>query len=664
MNEVSAKYFIPHVLLLVCLTIPAMLNAQTLQRMEVERISPENSDSGLVVLTQYPDKAAIIIESEVDNLRFQSNMQGILETIEPGPGRYILAVEPVTQIIRINADGFVQKRVRIGNPRPGDRIFYSVYPEASEADMLPVFFGVSPAEAKLYLNQREIETNAAVELSPGTYELRLEHDGYQSIQDDIQVNTQNVFFRYSMQATDIAPVMFQTNVSEGRVIVDGTERGQLDSNGELGIFLYPGEYDLSVQSDGFITLQERIEIEANRQNRFQFQLQRNSGELRVTTTPADAAVLLNGRRVQQGRDAILAPGRYLLEVEKDGYQKHNETLVIELNERIRRNIELEQLTGGLRFNTSPFDSRAELRSEAGRIVREWQGAEVINNLPVGNYEILVDAEGYDRQRRNIRIEEGRLTDVNIRLREIRNANLRISSNATDAPGQLLKNGRVVREFKGSAHLRNLPFGDYILEFPEHEEFKAKTERISLTEGQRAHQVFIRRAISFEMKVAFFSAGPYFSSEEPRLNYSIMEFRYPSGFQFGFGRGYDTETVNGFWFGYYIPLKQVHDYGKLCYSYQCSELGLSIVLNPVLAVTEKQNSNVKPKDTVPHSMELSLNFTPPTFIEFRLGYRHVFPNKANETIADDLGSDLSPFSINGGLFFSINIGFIVNMKSFD
>lgn len=654
MNEVSAKYFIPHVLLLVCLTIPAILNAQTLQRMEVERISPENSDSGLIVLTQYPDKAAIIIESEVDNLRFQSNMQGILETIEPGPGRYILAVEPVTQIIRINADGFVQKRVRIGNPRPGDRIFYSVYPEASEAGMLPVFFGVSPAEAKLYLNQREIETNAAVELSPGTYELRLEHDGYQSIQDDIKVNTQNVFFRYSMQATDIAPVMFRTNVSEGRVIVDGTERGQLDNNGELGIFLYPGEYDLSVQSDGFITLQERIEIEANRQNRFQFQLQRNSGELRVTTTPADAAVLLNGRRVQQGRDAILAPGRYLLEVEKDGYQKHNETLVIELNERIRRNIELEQLTGGLRFNTSPFDSRAELRSEAGRIVREWQGAEVINNLPVGNYEIVVDAEGYDRQRRNIRIEEGRLTDVNIRLREIRNANLRISSNATDAPGKLLKNGRVVREFEGSAHLRNLPFGDYILEFPEHEEFKAKTERISLTEGQRAHQVYIRRVMSPVTKIDFASIGAYLSSEGAGAIWNLLEMRTTFGLEFGMFKGYDFKTSNIFWFGYYIPLKQVYESREICVEYRCNGLGLSVVFNPLLGIPESKTS-VKQNSLIPHSMEFSLKYTPQMYFEFRLGYRHIFPNADNEVLANDLAPGLNPFTVSGGPFFSLKLG---------
>lgn len=94
--------------------IPDGYAQDTLQRLSVTQTTSEARGT---VFRNHPDKAGIIIESTLPSLRFSSNMNGIVEERpQPDQGRYVLIIEPFTQIISIDAPGFVQERVRIGSP--------------------------------------------------------------------------------------------------------------------------------------------------------------------------------------------------------------------------------------------------------------------------------------------------------------------------------------------------------------------------------------------------------------------------------------------------------------------------------------------------------------------------------------------------------------------
>jgi len=382
-------------LMLAALLFAGTSDAQTgnLQRFSITPIPPPSE--GVAVFRDHPDKAGIIIESPITNLTFSSNMDGIVDQrSEPGRGRYVLIIEPFTQIIVVDAPGYIQGRFRVGNPVARDVLYYEIEAEESAPDLISVIFNVRPEDALLYVDDQQTETNRTVQLPPGLAELRLEREGYRIIEDVVTISPDNILFNFVMEQIDIVPVNISSNVTGARVVIDGTERGKIDRSGGFGLFLYPGTYALSVNSSGYVTHNETLEVTEEGDNRFTVDLQRNIGELALDLTPSDATVKLN-RQDYSGQDLVeLAPGRYRLDVQKQGYAPHSESFEIVRNERLERNITLEAYTGSLQFTVSPSNAKARLIDDSGRILQHWEGVNLIRGLKVGSYTLIVKAAGY------------------------------------------------------------------------------------------------------------------------------------------------------------------------------------------------------------------------------------------------------------------------------
>jgi hypothetical protein len=90
-------------------------------------ITPVSASETIAVFPDFPDKAAIIFTTTITNLQFDSQMNGIVQVRdESSVGRYILIIEPFTQVISITAPGFIQERLRVGNPVARDVRQYRV----------------------------------------------------------------------------------------------------------------------------------------------------------------------------------------------------------------------------------------------------------------------------------------------------------------------------------------------------------------------------------------------------------------------------------------------------------------------------------------------------------------------------------------------------------
>jgi uncharacterized protein (TIGR02145 family) len=419
LHEIISKHVHRQLLLMLLLfisfiTITEELNAQNLQRMSIER---EEAGTGIPVFTEHPDKAGIVIESSVPGLRFSSNMQGIVEVKEPASGRYVLIIEPFTQIIRVDAENFVQERFRVGNPQARDVLYFSVMPEERQSDLISVIFNVEPDDALLFLNGQQVETNTTVQLPTQGYELRLEREGYRSINEVVNVTQENILFSYSMEEIDIVPVRIRSNVEGARVIIDGTERGQIDRGGGYGLFLFPGNYALSISAPGYVSRNQTLEVSEEGDNEVRVELERNIGELILGVEPADARLLLNKKDYSGQRSIELAPGRYRLEVEKQDHESYTESIEIIRNEALRRNIELEPHLGALQFSISPSNADVELVNAEGRVVESWNGIQLLRNLKAGPYMLKANAEGYLPEEQQIRIVKDETIEIGIELRE-------------------------------------------------------------------------------------------------------------------------------------------------------------------------------------------------------------------------------------------------------
>lgn len=430
------------------------LNAQNLQRMSIER---EDAGTGIPVFTEHPDKAGIVIESSVPGLRFSSNMQGIVEVREPASGRYVLIIEPFTQIIRVDAENFVQERFRVGNPQARDVLYFSVSPERQQSDLISVIFNVEPEDALLFLNGQQVETNTTVQLPTQGYELRLEREGYRSINEVVNVSPENIQFNYRMEEIDIVPVRIQSNVDGARVFIDGAERGEVDRSGTFGIFLFPGTYNFSLQAPGFVSANEVLEVGETSDNQFDIRMTENIGFLEVDISPADASVRINGEQQTLGENGqiSLSPGSYDLEITADGYLSYQEEITVELGETVQRDIDLVRNAGILRFDITPADAALEINRQS------YNPAQQVELTP-GRYRIEVFKQGFESYSENIDVQRGDIVEREIEL-EMQTGALQFSVVPGNAEVILKKaRGNEVDRWEGLNFVRNLQIGAYIL----------------------------------------------------------------------------------------------------------------------------------------------------------------------------------------------------------
>ena len=387
---------------------------EELRRLIITPVAPP--DQGIPVFRDHPDKAALIISSSLTNLTFDSNMGGIVDQrSEPARGRYILIIESYTQIIQSNAPGFMTGRFRVAAPQARDVLYYEIEPEERTRDLIPLVFNVEPIDARLFVDGQVVETNHTVQLSPGPKQILLEREGYRVLQDVITVSMDNVLFNYRMEEIDIVPVHIQSNVPGASVLIDGTVRGEIDRAGGLGLFLYPGTYALTLIHTGYVTHSENLEVSEEGVNRATVELQSNFGKLVLEVRPSDARVELNRQDYSKQALVELAPGRYRLDVQKDGYAPHSETVEIVRNERLERSITLEAYSGSLQFSVTPSNARVRLLDETGRTVESWQGINLLRGLKVGRYKLEASAPGYSVREEDIVVRRDETSRVRLEL---------------------------------------------------------------------------------------------------------------------------------------------------------------------------------------------------------------------------------------------------------
>jgi len=406
-------YCLPLALILI-VAGSGMAQTGDLQRLSITPV--DAPDAGIPVFRDHPDKAAIIIESSLTNLVFESNMGGIVDQrSEPARGRYILIVEPFTQILQVNAPGFITGRFRVAAPQARDVLYYEIEPEERAPDLISVIFNVEPGDATLYVDDQLTEANQTVQLVPGTHQVRLEREGYRIIEDAVTVSPDNILFSYQMEEIDIVPVRITANVPGARVFIDGLEQGVIDNSGIFGYFLYPGQYAVSLQMSGYLSENATIDVEEDGENRFEFRLEPAVGFLVLDVNPAGAQIRINRQDYTGQRRVELSPGRYRLEVEKQGHDPHSEMVEVALNQTISRSINLTAHVGNLQFTVTPGNSRVRLQDSAGQTVESWEGINMMRGLPVGDYRLEVSAQGYRTQTRDFAIQRNETASVQIEL---------------------------------------------------------------------------------------------------------------------------------------------------------------------------------------------------------------------------------------------------------
>ncbi|MCH8568365.1 MAG: PEGA domain-containing protein [Balneolales bacterium] len=381
--------------LAVCFSLTLFLSAeaQTSQLREMEIQPDPNPSGGIPISVDYPNEAYIIIRSTIPGLRFESNMDGIVEDrSEPESGRYILIIRPFSQIFTVTADNYVAGRFQVRNPQQRETSHYVIRPVEIASDLLPVTFLVEGHDdATLTVNGQVVPVNQTTRIDTGPQQIRIEKAGYRTIEETIVVSQDNVLFRYSLEGLVEERVTIRSVPEGATVYLDNIPQPRVTP---MQHFMFPGEYVVRLSRTEYRDLEQQITVREGAANEFEFEMRRFVGSLSLSVVPANARVTINSQDYTGQREINLSPGTYRIVVDREGYYPEEIRVNIEEGQVAERSIRLRQRVGSLRFLTESPDAQFRLINQQGQVIHQWSGINQIRDLPVGRYQYVGSLSGY------------------------------------------------------------------------------------------------------------------------------------------------------------------------------------------------------------------------------------------------------------------------------
>jgi hypothetical protein len=113
-------------LLISILAVSNLLNAQTLRELEIASIQ---NPPTIPVFVDYPDFAAVVIQSTIPNLSVTSNLDIVANLGDPSSGRYIIIIRPFRQLLTFKAPGYIEITQQVALYEPRLVAYYNVNPK-------------------------------------------------------------------------------------------------------------------------------------------------------------------------------------------------------------------------------------------------------------------------------------------------------------------------------------------------------------------------------------------------------------------------------------------------------------------------------------------------------------------------------------------------------
>jgi formylglycine-generating enzyme required for sulfatase activity len=347
--------------------------------------------------------AGLMVASDIDGLSYDAN-NGVVK-LNHSPGRDLLFLQAGERVVTVMKTGYKPLKVILseaGVHLKSGEVWQVEITGNKKLDQIPISIVIDPSDATILIDGVNRGSNKTQQASPGKHTLRIEKEGYKPIEEVIDVSSMNILFTKTLAAVDVQPVSIKSVPSGARFTINSLDKGVTDK----GLFLYPGRYKLKLGLSGYLDLEKEIDVSESGKNEFAFSLVKNSGIVNITVNPPDATVKINKEDYTGKATIELPPGRYKIDVEKEGYVATSEAVDVVLEQTVVKTYALIARTGNLQFSVSPLEAKTQLR-RAGVVVQEWQGMKLLKGLPVGTYDLEINAGGYRSVKKTVTIQEGK-----------------------------------------------------------------------------------------------------------------------------------------------------------------------------------------------------------------------------------------------------------------
>ena len=211
------------------------------------------------------------------------------------------------------------------------------------------------------------------------------------------------------------------------IYLDGKKYRRLTRRGRALIYLYPNQYTVRVEKQGFrVAPEQTVQIRKGEQSRLDFKLTPlpTTATLKIPNGIPGATVLIDGNEIgvilPDGRFSAsnIEPGRHRVTIRKDLHQARESSRQFEANGTVEVNGLLEGALGTLRVKVSPPEVKARLS-----LRREGEGNDraIIDSslqLEAGTYTVTAVAEGFEEYGATIRLQASESKTVRLELRPL------------------------------------------------------------------------------------------------------------------------------------------------------------------------------------------------------------------------------------------------------
>ncbi|MBI1750960.1 MAG: PEGA domain-containing protein [Acidobacteria bacterium] len=176
--------------------------------------------------------------------------------------------------------------------------------------------------------------------------------------------------------------------------------------------LAPGRYTLEVKKEGYRTERRILQVGQGRIKPVQITLQQAMARLEVTSRPAGAEIIVNGKRQGQQTPATLSlpAGSYKIAVQKPGYVPYETSVRLEMDDFKKMPVELPEARRGPGFvDVRTVPPGADILIDGANT---GQKTPARIELPAGQYAITIFLRPYPAVRETITVQPGQTLQIN------------------------------------------------------------------------------------------------------------------------------------------------------------------------------------------------------------------------------------------------------------
>jgi TolB-like protein len=187
------------------------------------------------------------------------------------------------------------------------------------------------------------------------------------------------------------------------------ENVRMGSYGETPITikdLAVGSYQLKLIKNGYVDHSESISIGLQGINKINATLKKLP-TIEINSIPSSASIKVRGQDTQYKTPhrSTIVPGNYVITLSREGYDDYTANINVEAGKSYTIDAELVKSTGSLEVHSSHNGVELVLHDKKGNIFGRQLTPSVFQNVPVGDYRLIANNDGYIGVEKEIEIKQ-------------------------------------------------------------------------------------------------------------------------------------------------------------------------------------------------------------------------------------------------------------------